>query len=146
VLTPEQRAARRDSIDKVRGATVAQLMTTIAGKEDQPAGQVFKNVQLLKDMPAKAFLTYMDSTVGRAGNWNCTQCHVVTDYAEDNRNGNPITAKARTRIMIAMVSAINSDHLTKLPAGRGGSPTVSCITCHRGVGGNPGRAIITPLP
>ena len=31
-------------------------MQQIAGKEDQPAGTVFKNVTLFKDMPAKDFL------------------------------------------------------------------------------------------
>jgi hypothetical protein len=100
---------------------------------------VFKNVQLYKDMPAKKFVVMMDSTFGRALSNNCTSCHVPTDYADDTRPG-----KVRTRIMINMVNAINADHLTKLPAGRGGSPTVTCMTCHRGIGGNPGARIFPP--
>lgn len=135
-MTPEMRAARRDSIGKLRGEAVAQLLTTIAGKEDQPAGQVFKNVQLLKDVPAKQFLVMMDSTFGRALSSNCTSCHIATDWSDDSRAG-----KGRTRIMITMMNAINNEHLTKMPAGRGGTPKINCMTCHRG-SGNPGNAIL----
>jgi hypothetical protein len=64
----------------------------------------------------------------------------VTDFADDSRQG-----KVRTRIMINMVNAINSDHLSKMPAGRGGAtPTITCITCHRGIGGNPGARMFPP--
>ena len=136
-MTPEQRVARRDSLSKLRAATVADLLATIAGKEDQPAGQVFKNVQLLKDMPARQFLITMDSTFGRALSVNCTTCHVATDYSDDTRPN-----KGRTRIMIVMTNAINSEHLTKMPAGRGGNtPRINCMTCHRG-NGSPGNAIL----
>jgi hypothetical protein len=142
-LTPEQRAARRDSIAGLRAAAVAEVMKSIAGRENEPAGTVFKNVQLLKDVPAGRFLVTMDSTFGRALSANCTSCHVPTDYSEDTRNGQPINGKARARIMITMVNAINTEHLSKLPAGRGGStPKITCITCHRGNGGNPGNALV----
>ena len=125
--TPEQVQARRDSLAGLRAATVQQVLATIAGKEDQPAGEVFKNVQLFKDMPAKKFVVMMDSTFGRALSNNCTSCHVATDFADDSRQG-----KVRARIMVNMVNAVNADHLSKLPAGRGGStPTITCITCHR---------------
>lgn len=138
-LTPAQIQARRDSLAGVRATAVQQVLATIAGKEDQPAGQVFKNVQLYKDMPAKKFVVMMDSTFGRALSNNCTNCHVVTDWADDSRQG-----KVRTRVMVNMVNAINADHLTKLPAGRGGPPTVTCMTCHRGIGGNPGARLFPP--
>jgi hypothetical protein len=138
-LTPEQVQARRDSLAGVRASAVQAVLATIAGKEDQPAGQVFKNVQIYKDMPAKKFVVMMDSTFGRALSNTCTSCHVPTDYSDDSRQG-----KARARIMINMVNAINTEHLTKLPAGRGGSPTITCITCHRGIGGNPGARIMPP--
>ena len=47
-LTPEQRAARRDSLGALRAATVKELMATIAGHENEPAEKVFKNIQLMK--------------------------------------------------------------------------------------------------
>jgi hypothetical protein len=40
-------------------------MRAIAGREQLPASQVFKNVKLLKDMPAAAFLKNMDENYGR---------------------------------------------------------------------------------
>lgn len=139
-LTPEQVQARRDSLAGLRATAVQAVLATIAGKEDQPAGQVFKNVQLFKDMPAKKFVVMMDSTFGRALSNNCTSCHVTTDFSDDSRQG-----KVRARIMVNMVNAINADHLSKLPAGRGGgTPTITCITCHRGIGGNPGGRLFPP--
>ncbi len=137
-MTPEQRAARRDSIGTLRGFTRAQLMKDIAGHENEPAGTVFKNVQVLKEMPAGRFLVLMDSTWGRALNRNCTDCHVANQWASDSLN-----RKKTARIMAGMVEAINNEQLTKLPARPGAQPArISCITCHRGNPGGPGQALM----
>lgn len=136
-LTPEQRAARRDSLGAVRADAVRQVLASIAGRENEPAGQVFTNVQLLKDMPARQFVIAMDSTFGRALSFGCGSCHVAGDWAAETRPN-----KGRARIMIEMVNAINSQHLSRMPAGRSGNtPRITCITCHRG-NGNPGSAIL----
>jgi hypothetical protein len=137
-MTPEQRAVRRDSIGTLRTATRAQLMKDIAGHENEPAGTVFKNVQVLKDMPAARFLVLMDSTWGRALNRNCTDCHVANQWASDSLN-----RKKTARIMAGMVEAINNEQLTKLPTRPGQpGPKISCITCHRGNPGGPGQALM----
>lgn len=139
-LTPEQIQHRRDSIATVRGEAVTAVLASIAGHENEPAGQVFKNVQLLKDMPARQFVVWMDSTAGRSLSSNCTNCHVAGDYSDDSRGG-----KKTTRIMINMMNAINNEQLSKLPAGRNGqTPKINCITCHRGIGGTPGLRIMPP--
>ena len=136
-LTPEQLAARRDSIAVLRAATVNQLLTTIAGKEDLPAGQVFKNVQLMKDVPAKAFLIQMDSVFGRALSQNCTSCHVGADFATDS-----LQRKRTARTMIEIVQSINKVELAKFrPAPR--TPQITCITCHRGSGNTAPGKIVT---
>ncbi len=135
-LTPEQRAARRDSIGGLRAATAKQVMTGIAGHENEPAGQVFKNVQLLKDKPAGQFVTFMDQGMGRALSTNCTGCHVANQWASDS-----LGRKKTARIMISMVNAINTEQLTKMPARGGQTPRVQCVTCHRG-NGNPGTALL----
>lgn len=135
-LTPEQTAARRDSIAALRAATVAQLMTTIVGKEEMPAGQVFKNVQIMKDVPARRFLIQMDSAFGRGLSLNCSSCHVPNDFASDS-----LPRKKTARIMADIVNNINNTQLTKLnrPANR--RPEITCVTCHRG-NGNPGNRIL----
>jgi len=132
-LTPEQLAARRDSIAQLRAATVAQLMSTIAGKEDMPAGQVFKNVQFMKDVPAKRLLVQMDSVFGRGLSYNCTSCHVANDWASDS-----LPRKKTARAMVEIMNDINTTELAKL--GRPRTPQINCITCHRG-NGSPGTAI-----
>ena len=134
-LTAEQRAVRRDSIAALRAATVARLMTTIAGKEALPAGQVFKNVQLMKDVPAGRFLVQMDSVFGRGLSRNCTDCHLANDFASDS-----LQRKKTSRVMIDIVNAINTTELAKL--GRARTPQINCVTCHRG--GSPTNGVIVP--
>lgn len=137
-MTPEQRAARRDSIGTLRAAMTAQLMKEIAGHETEPAGTVFKNVQLLKDMPAGQFLTLMDQGIGKGVGHNCTDCHIANQWASDSLN-----RKKTARIMIDMVGHINNDLLSKLPVRAGqAAPKIACVTCHRGNPGGPGVALM----
>lgn len=131
-MTTEQRAARRDSLSTARGATVKDLMTKIAGHENEPAGTVFKNVQLMKNVPAGQFLTAMDQGFGRALSVGCDGCHLANAWESDS-----LARKGRARIMLAMVNKINTDPelLPKMGPGRGGQPrAVQCVTCHRGGG------------
>lgn len=135
-LTPEQRAARRDSLAAVRAQALDGLKKQIAGRENEPAGQVFKNVQLGKETPAGMFLNSMD-IYGRALSVGCSFCHIANQFDSDS-----LRAKKTTRIMIGMVGAINTEQLSKLPAGRGGqTPRIGCTTCHRG-NQTPGNALL----
>ena len=137
-MTPEQRAARRDSIGTLRAATRAQLMRDIAGRETEPAGTVFKNVLVLKDMPAGRFLVLMDSTWGRALGRNCTDCHIANQWASDSLN-----RKKTARMMAGLVEVINNEQLTKLPVRPGqASAKINCITCHRGNPGGPRQELL----
>jgi photosynthetic reaction center cytochrome c subunit len=112
-------------------------MTKIAGRENDPAGQVFKNVQIMKDVPAGQFLQAMDQTIGRSLSMGCTSCHVADQWDSDERN-----AKKTARIMLQIVNAINTEQLTKMPPNRNGqTPRIGCVTCHRG-NGNPGTALV----
>ena len=142
-MTVEQRAARRDSIGTLRAAMRMQVLASIAGRENEPAGTVFKNVQILKDMPAGRFVVLMDSTWGRGLGRNCTDCHVANNYASDS-----LARKKTARIMASVVEGINGEQLTKLPArpgpngAPGTTPKITCITCHRGNPGGPGQALM----
>ena len=127
--TPEMRAARRDSLGRLRAETMTQLLATIQGHEDEPARKVFKSVQLLRDTPAKELLALMDTSYSKALGVDCTSCHIADKWADESRPN-----KAKARIMIEMVDAINSQHLVQMPRKRdGGYPTVTCIKCHRGM-------------
>jgi hypothetical protein len=118
-------AVAADTLARLRRARVNQILATIAGRENQPAGTVFRNVQLSRDMPARAFLDMMDSTYGRALGLSCTGCHVATDFSSDARN-----EKQYARVMQTMVNTINRDHLPKLNPQD--PPKATCMTCHRG--------------
>lgn len=127
-LTPEQRQARADSIAGARAAAVKELRATIAGRENQPAGEVFTNVQLMKTMPAGEFLAMMDDGIGRGTGKGCSDCHVAGDWASDS-----LGRKKTARTMMEVVNEINTSLLPRIGPGPGGRPrTISCITCHRG--------------
>lgn len=104
---------------------VNQVLASIAGHENEPAGKVFKNVVYNKDMPAAQFVNMMDSSYGRALGWQCANCHVTTDFASDAKKD-----KGRAKLMIVMTNVINAEHMPKL------SPTnpakATCLMCHRG--------------
>src|SRR5437870_2890611 len=55
-----------ESLAVLRKNTLRQVLATIAGRENEPAGTVFRNVQVSKAMPAGQFLAMMDSTYGRS--------------------------------------------------------------------------------
>jgi hypothetical protein len=97
----------------------------IVGHENEPAEKVFKNIQVLKGITAKELLSKMDE-FGNALSATCTTCHMGTDWADDSRPN-----KARARIMINMVAAINADYLTKIDPSS--PPQVECMNCHHGL-------------
>src|SRR5678815_841638 len=55
---------------------LAELTKQIAGKENLPAEQVFKNIQILKGIPAGRLLRIMELGYSRSLGVNCTHCHV----------------------------------------------------------------------
>ena len=137
-LTLEQRTARVDSIAAARTVYVKEVMASIAGKENMPAGEVFKNIQLMKSVPAGQFVTAMDQGIGRGTGKGCNDCHVTTNWASDT-----LARKKTARTMMGIVNDINMSLLPRMGPGRGGAPrTIQCLTCHRG--GQAGRNVTIP--
>jgi photosynthetic reaction center cytochrome c subunit len=68
----------------------------------------------------------MDTTYGRALSWNCTNCHVTTDFSSDSRHD-----KLLARTMQQMTNAINSEYMPKIDPKD--PPRATCMNCHRGV-------------
>ena len=102
----------RDSLAKLRAAYVTTVMQSIAGREHEPADQVFKNVQVLKGITAAQLVHKMDKDYAEALSWNCTNCHRLApqgNFASDTSND-----KKRARFMQQMVNDINVAQLPKL--------------------------------
>lgn len=85
---------------------------------EQTASVRFKNVQILKDLPASQFLDAMRSFSMSLG-VDCHYCH-VENFASDDK-----PAKGMARKMLTMTHSINDSTF-------GGKMEVRCYTCHRG--------------
>ncbi len=118
--------------------TVVWVMcVAMAGGQAVPAEKplmaedVFKNVQVLKGIPADEFMGTM-SVFSAALGESCETCHDGKDgwasYALDT-----VPRKRTARRMVTMMNAINQ-------ANFGGRQAVTCFTCHRGAD----RPRITP--
>jgi photosynthetic reaction center cytochrome c subunit len=115
-------------------------MKDIAGREDQPAEQVFKNIKVLKGITAAQLVTKMDKDYAEALSWNCTNCHRLANqgnFASDTSND-----KVRARFMQQMQNDINTVTLPKLYPRD--TPKVTCATCHRGYNEPPPAQYLLP--
>ncbi len=113
--------------DTVRRATVDSILASIAGRENQPAGTVFKNVKLLKNLTAAEFLRTMDTQYGRGLGWTCSNCHVVGKWDDDTRKNKRIA-----RQMQAMQDYINGTQLASVKELDAEYDKATCVMCHRG--------------
>ena len=124
--TPNQEGSNQEVNDRY----VRQILGRIAGREDDPAEKVFKNIQigLLKAVPARRFPSIMNFGYSRALGVACTHCHVPDDFSSDDKR-----PKRAAREMAAMHRMINEQlgkmqNLELKPEER----FVNCTTCHRG--------------
>ena len=115
-------------------------MRAIAGRENEPAGTVFKNVKLLKSMPAGEFLKNMDVNYGRGLGMGCGNCHVLGQYDLDTRKNKRIA-----RDMQEMTDYINSTRLAQIKELDEDFAKVTCVTCHAG-SGHPKGTMEVPKP
>jgi Photosynthetic reaction centre cytochrome C subunit len=106
---------------------LAELAKRITGQENKPAGEVFKNIQILKGMPAGRLLKVMELGYSKSLGVNCAHCHVVDQWEKDDK-----PTKQITREMIKMAGAINNDYLKNIRNLKSETPIVNCTTCHRG--------------
>jgi hypothetical protein len=116
------------SVQKINDDLVQKITKQIAGHEQEPAEKVFKNVQIMKTVPAARFLLIMNRGYAHALGVTCTHCHVENDFSSDDKR-----PKRAAREMAAMHRSIN-DQLGKMqnlepnPQGH----FINCSTCHRG--------------
>ena len=105
---------------------VKDLLAAIAGKENKPAGEVFKNVKMMKDVPAGRFVRIMETGFAKSLGVGCEHCHVTERWEADEKR-----PKRATREMMKLVRQIN-DTLKDMPDIDNADATVNCTTCHRG--------------
>ena len=105
---------------------VTRLLQQIKGQENKPAGEVFKNVQLLKNIPAGRFLRIMDVGYSRSLGIGCDHCHVEDRWEADEKR-----PKLAAREMILLVNEINKK-LESMENIDTSEPQINCTTCHRG--------------
>lgn len=119
IVNPHQEAN-----DRIMNAVLAR----IAGRENEPAEQVFKNIQSMKGMPAGRLVRVMNMGYSRALGVACTHCHFGQDYSSDEKR-----PKLAAREMMAMTRTIN-ERLRSLQnlEGKPEENFVNCTTCHRG--------------
>ncbi len=98
-----------------------------------PAGTVYKNVQVLKNVSTGAFgRTMISMTQWVAPQQGCTYCHVAGNFASDAKY-----TKVVARRMLQMTIAVNTTYSNHV-----GAVGVTCYTCHRGMN-NPSQIWFT---
>jgi hypothetical protein len=85
---------------------------------NKPAGEQFKNVQILKEVPSGQFIGYMRAFNASLG-VQCTFCH-AQDRSSDEKQ-----EKLTARKMLTMTHDINEKFFA-------GKMEVKCFTCHKG--------------
>ena len=139
---PRRQPVSPMKLDTVRKQAIAELLATLKGRENEPAGVVFKNVKLHKDMPVKDFLTMMDEQYGRGLSFACTNCHMDNgDYASDTRKN-----KVIARQMERMQRDIDAKYIAKVKELDDPRPKTTCVMCHRGTPHMPNTMDVPTAP
>ncbi|HTZ47831.1 MAG TPA: c-type cytochrome [Verrucomicrobiae bacterium] len=97
----------------------AQNSTKGTPEPAKTAGQQFKNIQVLKDIPADQLIPTMQFMAASLG-VECDFCHVEHEMQKDDKKPKQVARK-----MIEMELAINKGHFKN-------EIEVTCFTCHRG--------------
>ena len=121
---------KKSSVQETNDQFVQKILKSIAGKETQPAGDVFMDVRIerLKKVPARQFLDIMNHGYAKALGVTCTHCHVETDFSSDDKR-----PKRAAREMASMHLMINQTlHDMKEIEDAPDDRYINCSTCHRG--------------
>ena len=126
-LTDSARRVRDSTTAARRDSGESMLLRSIAGRENMPAESVFKNIEVMKGIPAGRLVRIMNAGFGRSLGVSCGFCHVPGKWDLDDKE-----EKKTARLMWTMVGAINRDYMAKVPNEGGAPAVVNCFTCHQG--------------
>jgi hypothetical protein len=112
-------------------AVLALFAFVVAGRiataqAPELAENVFRNIQVLKGIPADEFMDTMGMFASSLL-YDCTGCHVQEILTDRNAFAVATPRIQRARQMVVMVNTINKTYFA-------GQPRVTCFTCHRGDG------------
>lgn len=102
---------------------LSELQTHIIGKEKEPAEAVFKNIQVLKGVPAGRMLKIMELGFSQSLGVGCDHCHDTKAWENDDKKQKLIARK-----MWNMAANIRKELGTIINE----KATINCTTCHRG--------------
>lgn len=101
-------------------ALIFENRSSVAGGQSAPtAGQKFKNIKVLNDVPADDIGKIMN-IMGQSLGVDCSFCHTGYDFEKEGKEKKDIA-----REMIKMTFELNQKYF-------GGEMEVSCNTCHNG--------------
>ncbi len=100
------------------------MQNAVKSDSGKTAGQFFKNVKVLKNIPADRLLPTMHFIEAGVG-MNCGNCHVRDREKGWQFDKDDKPEKRKARKMIEMMEAINKNSFK-------GHQEVTCFTCHRG--------------
>jgi photosynthetic reaction center cytochrome c subunit len=104
-------------------AIAASLMfaaTVVSAQDTRPAETVYKNIKVMKGVPANQIIQGMHLIKAALG-VDCTHCHIEMEW--DREDVQPMKDKARA--MYVMLTEINRANFE-------GKKVVTCFTCHKG--------------
>ena len=105
-------------------ARPAQSQPPTAAGATQTAAQKYKNIQVLKDIPADQLIPSMQFITAALG-VECEFCHVASPAGKLEFDKDDKDEKKTAREMMQMMFAINKNNFD-------GKREVTCNTCHRG--------------
>lgn len=108
-------------------AALAALREKIKGRENEPAEDVYENIEILNKMPAGRFLNIMQRAFNNSLGVSCNHCHNPESWESDEK-----PTKQITRDMWKMVGTINQELLANIENLQSERPAVNCTVCHRG--------------
>jgi photosynthetic reaction center cytochrome c subunit len=108
----------------------APAQAPAAAAKPKMTQEQFKNIQVLKDLPADQLIPAMQFISASLG-VECEYCHVQGAFDKDDKK-----PKKTAREMITMMMAINKENFE-------GHREVTCFTCHRGANDPVGTPIIS---
>lgn len=108
---------------------LAALREQIKGHEQEPAPQVFHNIQtpFIKSITAERLLLVMERAYSRSLGTGCDHCHTPGKWESDDKQ-----AKRIAREMSKMTVKLNTEILGNIAELSDRQPRVTCYTCHRG--------------